>query len=64
MDSRGDKVRKPGEEQMRDYVAGMVSDLRKAHKVREEQLSQAAQGYRQRLKGISHTHEQLLIAYR
>ena len=64
MDSRGDSVRSAGQEQMGEYVQGMLSDLRKAHKVREEQLSQAAHGYRQRLKEVTQTHEQILIAHR
>ena len=42
----------------------MIKDLKKAHHVREEQLSTAAQGYKQQLQQVVRKHEELLVAYR
>jgi cellobiose-specific phosphotransferase system component IIA len=49
---------------MKKYVDSMMQDLRKAHKVREEQLSSAAQNYKTRLDSVLRKHEELLVAYR
>ncbi|ELT97943.1 hypothetical protein CAPTEDRAFT_222270 [Capitella teleta] len=49
---------------MKKYLDSMMQDLRKAHKVREEQLSSAAQNYKGRLDGALRKHEELLVAYR
>ena len=64
IDGRTDATRIPGEGQMRDYVKEMLADLHKSHKVREQQLSQAAQNYKSQLKDVVTKQEQLLIAYR
>ncbi|KAK3092086.1 hypothetical protein FSP39_025060 [Pinctada imbricata] len=50
--------------QMRDYVDSMVKDITKSHKEREEQLSQAAQQYRENKRSLLHKYEELLIHYR
>jgi len=49
---------------MRHYVEDMLDDLKRAHRVREEQLSSAANTYRQRLEKVVSQHERLLGAYR
>ena len=57
----------PGEKserQMRGYVDNMLKDIRRSHREREDQLSQAAQAYRKRLQGTTHSYERCLIAYR
>ena len=51
-------------EKMKKYVDEMLKDLKKAHGVREDQLSQAAQGYKARLEKTLRRHEELLVAYR
>ena len=50
--------------QMRDYVDSMVKDITKSHKEREEQLSLAAQQYRENKRNLLHKYEELLIHYR
>ena len=50
-------------EQMRDYVAQMLLDVKNAHKAREEQLSHAAQGFKKRMSDVAKQHEALLVAY-
>ncbi|CAL1535455.1 unnamed protein product, partial [Lymnaea stagnalis] len=57
----------PGQQQqkkMREYVDNMLKDIRRSHKEREDQLSQAAQAFRKRLQNIVNKYEQVLIAYR
>jgi len=49
---------------MTHYIEDMLIDLKKAHRVREDQLSSAANTYRQRLEKVVNQHEHLLIAYR
>ena len=49
---------------MTHYIEDMLDDLKRAHRVREEQLSSAANVYRQRLDSVVSQHEQLLVAYR
>jgi len=39
-------------------------DMKSAHRSREDQLSQAAQGYKTRLHNVVRRHEELLCAYR
>ena len=51
-------------QQMKQYIDGMLKDLRRAHKVREEQLSQAAQSFKKRSEKAVSRHEELLVAYR
>ncbi len=61
-DSRGGS--KTGTSQLRKYVDEMLKDLKKAHKIREEQLSSAAHNYKQRMEGTGRRHEELLVCYR
>jgi len=49
---------------MTHYVEDMLDDLKRAHRVREEQLSSAANTYRQQLERVVGQHEHLLLAYR
>ena len=49
---------------MTHYVEDMLDDLKRAHRVREEQLSSAANTYKQRLERVISQHEHLLVAYR
>lgn len=53
-----------GEESMAVFVNKMIKDLKTAHKTREEQLSQAAQSYKDRLDRTVKRHEEMLCAYR
>ncbi|XP_055886474.1 coiled-coil domain-containing protein 78-like [Biomphalaria glabrata] len=52
------------EKKMRDYVDNMLKDIRRSHREREDQLSQAAQTFKKRLQNTVHSYEQVLIAYR
>ena len=57
----------PGQAQqrrMRDYCDSMLKDIRRSHKEREDQLSQAAQGFKKRLQNTAHSYEMVLVAYR
>lgn len=45
-------------------VDGMLVDLKKAHKIREEQLSVAAQDFKRQMEQTQRRHEELLIAYK
>lgn len=58
-----DSNRSKNLEQMRDYVAQMLMDIKNAHKSREEQLSQAAQGFKKRMTDVAKQHETLLKFY-
>jgi len=49
---------------MTHYVEDMLDDLKRAHRVREEQLSSAANDYKQRHDNVVSQHERLLVAYR
>ena len=49
---------------MKAQVQAMIDDLKKAHKLREQQLSAAAQRYKQLAEDTIYKHEQLLVAYR
>ncbi|XP_062568763.1 coiled-coil domain-containing protein 78-like [Saccostrea cucullata] len=49
---------------MRDYVENMHKDISRSHKEREEQLSLAAQQYRESKRSLLHKYEELLIHYR
>ncbi|KAK6989401.1 hypothetical protein BgiMline_012612, partial [Biomphalaria glabrata] len=51
------------EKKMRDYVDNMLKDIRRSHREREDQLSQAAQTFKKRLQNTVHSYEQVLIAY-
>lgn len=50
--------------QMKGYVQRMLEDVKHAHKTREEQLSQAAQMFKQQLTDTSRKLERCLVAYR
>ena len=52
------------QQQMKQYMDNMLKDLKRAHKVREEQLSQAAQSFKKRMSTTIKRHEELLVAYR
>lgn len=49
---------------MREYVENMHKDISRSHKEREEQLSLAAQQYRESKRTLLHKYEELLIHYR
>jgi two-component sensor histidine kinase len=48
---------------LRKYVSEMLYDLQKSHEKREEQLSEAAHSYRERMKQMARAHEALVVAY-
>lgn len=52
------------ETKMRSYVDSMLKDIRKLFKNREEQLGQAVQQFKARLKQAIQKHEELIVAYR
>ncbi|KAL3867861.1 hypothetical protein ACJMK2_040707 [Sinanodonta woodiana] len=52
------------EKRLRQYVDQMLKDMTLSHKEREEQLSHAAQQYRDAKRDIAHKYEELLVAYR
>ncbi|KAH9489306.1 Coiled-coil domain-containing protein 78 [Bulinus truncatus] len=57
----------PGQQQekkMREYIDSMLKDIRRSHREREDQLSQAAQTFKKRLQNAVNSYEQVLIAYR
>ena len=45
-------------------VQEMLKEYKRAHKMREEQLSNAALMYKDRSVKINRKHEELLVAYR
>ena len=49
--------------EMKSFVDSMLADLKKSHKVREEQLSAAAQSHIRLAEKTARKHEQLLVAY-
>jgi len=49
---------------MTHYVEDMLDNLKRAHRIREEQLSAAANTYRNQLEKVVSQHEQLLVGYR
>lgn len=65
---QGDDVdmaqRSRNDPRMREYVNVMLKDLKKSHKQREEQLSSAAQGYKQRVQQVTQKCEELIVVYR
>lgn len=63
MDAKGS--RKPdAEDNMAKFVNKMIKDIKAAHQSRENQLSSAAQSYKNRLEKVVRRHEELLCAYR
>lgn len=52
------------EVRLREYCDAMLKDIRRSHREREQQLSEAAQTFRNRLQNTVHKYEELLIAYR
>ncbi|ESP05627.1 hypothetical protein LOTGIDRAFT_102894 [Lottia gigantea] len=52
------------EARLREYTHSMLKDIRRSHRDRENQLSQAAQNYKHRLQNILRKFEEVLIAYR
>lgn len=53
-----------GQDNLAQYVNKMIKDVKASHRGREDQLSQAAQGYKNRLESVVRRHEELLCAYR
>lgn len=49
---------------MEQYVDQMLDDMKRAHRIREDQLSSAAVAYKERLEQVVRQHEVLLVAYR
>jgi hypothetical protein len=49
---------------MEQHVNQMLDDMKRAHRIREDQLSSAAVSYKQRLEQVVRQHEVLLVAYR
>ena len=52
------------DKRLKEYVDSMLKDIQMAHKQREDQLSQAAQGYREAKRNYATKYEALLIAFR
>ena len=52
------------DKRMKEYVDSMIKDLARSHKEREDQLSQACQGYREAKRFYMRKYEELLIHYR
>ena len=50
--------------QYQHKVNEMLKELKRAHKIRQEQLSNAAEMYRNRAAKVNRKHEELLVAYR
>ncbi|XP_077981514.1 uncharacterized protein LOC144436568 isoform X2 [Glandiceps talaboti] len=49
---------------MRKYVEDMLKDLKRSHRLREEQLSNAARAFKSQAQKVATRHEELLVAYR
>ena len=45
-------------------VQDMLKELKRAHKLREDQLSSAAQMYKDRTTQVVRKHEELLVVFR
>ncbi|KAL4235904.1 hypothetical protein ACF0H5_004294 [Mactra antiquata] len=52
------------DKKMKAYVDNMLKDVTMSHKEREDQLSHAAQQYREQKRKFAHKYEELLVAYR
>lgn len=52
------------DKRLKEYVDSMLKDMSMSHKEREDQLSQAAQGYREAKRHYMHKYEELLCAFR
>lgn len=52
------------DKRLKEYVDTMLKEISRSHKEREDQLSQAAQGYREAKRLYAHKYEELLIAFR
>ncbi|XP_052274268.1 coiled-coil domain-containing protein 78-like isoform X2 [Dreissena polymorpha] len=52
------------DKKMKTYVDNMLKDVTMSHKEREDQLSHAAQQYREQKRKFAHKYEELLVAYR
>ncbi|WAR23393.1 CCD78-like protein [Mya arenaria] len=52
------------DKKMKQYVDSMLKDMTMSHKDREDQLSHAAQQYREQKRKFAHKYEELLVAYR
>lgn len=64
MDSGGGVPGAKNEKKMKVYVDNMLKDITMSHKEREDQLSHAAQQYREQKRKFAHKYEELLVAYR
>ncbi|XP_060564516.1 coiled-coil domain-containing protein 78-like [Ruditapes philippinarum] len=64
MDNGGGVPDAKREKKMKVYVDNMLKDITMSHKDREDQLSQAAQQYREQKRKFAHKYEELLVAYR
>ncbi|XP_048255724.1 coiled-coil domain-containing protein 78-like isoform X2 [Haliotis rufescens] len=56
----------PGEAhvtKMREYADGMMKDIKRSHREREDQLSHAAQSFKARLKKANRRYEEALVAH-
>jgi coiled-coil domain-containing protein 78 len=49
---------------MSQYVEEMLDDMKRAHRIREDQLSSAANSFKERLEQVVKQHEVLLAVYR
>ncbi|XP_051789991.1 coiled-coil domain-containing protein 78 [Erpetoichthys calabaricus] len=49
---------------MKSFVDNMLQDVKASYRSREEQLANAARGYKKRLQHLLKVHERLLVAYR
>lgn len=54
----------PQSSRLREFVDGMLQDVRSSYRVREEQLAAAVRSYKKSLQRVTETHQALLTAYR
>ncbi|KAK6188499.1 hypothetical protein SNE40_004662 [Patella caerulea] len=52
------------EARLREYTNSMLKDIRRSHRERENQLSHAAQKFKDRVKHLLHKYEEVLVGYR
>ncbi|XP_075891631.1 coiled-coil domain-containing protein 78 [Nelusetta ayraudi] len=64
IDGLGEGRVAPQSSRLREFVDGMLQDVRSSYRVREEQLAAAVRSYKKSLQRVTETHQALLTAYR
>lgn len=64
IDGLGEGRVAPQSSRLREFVDGMLQDVRSSYRVREEQLATAVRSYKKNLQRVTETHQALLTAYR